>query len=190
MKFGVLYIPDYYEERHKSSSHYYGEILEQIDLCEEIGIDGVWFAEHYVGGYAFPSPPIFAAAAAQRTKRIRFGTGVTLLPLTHPIKTAEEYAMLDVLSGGRLDFGIGRGILRHEYDLFGVNPDHSQGRYHEALDIILQAWTQGGGRVCRHPFQHRAGQNPAHAGAATPPTHLGRCRGVTRVVHVDWRARL
>ena len=143
MKFGVLYIPDYYEERHKSSSHYYGEMLEQIDLCEEIGIDGVWFAEHYVGGYAFPSPPIFAAAVAQRTKRIRFGTGVTLLPLTHPIKTAEEYAMLDVLSDGRLDFGIGRGILRHEYDLFGVNPDHSQGRYHEALDIILQAWTQG-----------------------------------------------
>lgn len=142
MKFGVLYIPDYYEERHKSSSHYYGEMLEQIDLCEEIGMDSIWFAEHYVGGYAFPSPPIFAAAVAQRTKRVRFGTAVTLLPLTNPIKTAEEYAMLDVLSDGRLDFGIGRGILRHEYDLFGINPDESQGRYHEALDVILQAWTQ------------------------------------------------
>lgn len=137
MKFGVLYIPDYYEERHRSSSHYYGEMLEQIDLCEEIGLDSIWFAEHYVGGYAFPSPPIFAAAVAQRTKHVRFGTAVTLLPLTNPIKTAEEYAMLDVLSDGRLDFGIGRGILRHEYDLFGINPDESQGRYHEALDVIL-----------------------------------------------------
>jgi alkanesulfonate monooxygenase SsuD/methylene tetrahydromethanopterin reductase-like flavin-dependent oxidoreductase (luciferase family) len=142
MKFGILYIPDYYPERHKSSSHYYGEMTEQIQLCEEIGIDGIWFAEHYVGGYAFPSPPIFAAALAQKTKRIRFGTGVTLLPLTNPIKTAEEYAMLDVLSGGRFDFGIGRGILRDEYDLFGIDGNQSQGRYHEALDVILQAWTR------------------------------------------------
>jgi alkanesulfonate monooxygenase SsuD/methylene tetrahydromethanopterin reductase-like flavin-dependent oxidoreductase (luciferase family) len=143
MKFGILYIPDYYPERHKSSSHYYGEMIEQIQFCEEIGLDGIWFAEHYVGGYAFPSPPIFATAMAQKTKRVRFGTGVSLLPLTNPVKTAEEYAMLDVLSGGRFDFGIGRGILRDEYDLFGINGNESQGRYHEALDIILQAWTQG-----------------------------------------------
>ena len=142
MKFGILYIPDYYPERHKSSSHYYGEMIEQILYCEEIGLDGIWFAEHYVGGYAFPSPPIFATAVAQKTKRIRFGTGVTLLPLTNPIKTAEEYAMLDVLSNGRFDFGVGRGILRDEYDLFGINGDESQGRYHEALDVILKAWTQ------------------------------------------------
>jgi len=143
MKFGILYIPDYYEERHQSSANYYGEMMEQIMLCEEIGIDGIWFAEHYIGGYAFPSPPIFAAAVAQKTKRVRFGTGVTLLPLTNPVKTAEEYAMLDVLSDGRFDFGVGRGILRSEYDLFGINPDHSQGRYHEALSIIKQAWTTG-----------------------------------------------
>ena len=182
MKFGVLYIPDYYEERHKSSSHYYGEMLEQIDLCEEIGMDSIWFAEHYVGGYAFPSPPIFAAAVAQRTKRVRFGTAVTLLPLTNPIKTAEEYAMLDVLSDGRLDFGIGRGILRHEYDLFGINPDESQGRYHEALDVILQAWTQDDGHVYRRLLYRRSCQNPAQAGSATPPARLGGCRGLSRVV--------
>jgi natural product biosynthesis luciferase-like monooxygenase protein len=142
MKFGILYIPDYYPERHKSSSHYYGEMIEQIQFCEELGFNGIWFAEHYVGGYAFPSPPIFATAVAQKTKRIRFGTGVTLLPLTNPVKTAEEYAMLDVLSGGRFDFGIGRGILRDEYDLFGIDANESQGRYHEALDVIVQAWTQ------------------------------------------------
>ena len=67
---------------------------------------------------------------------------MTLLPLTNPVKTAEEYAMLDVLSGGQFDFGVGRGILRDEYDLFGINANESQGRYHEALDVILQAWTQ------------------------------------------------
>ena len=142
MKFGLLYISDYDPDRYKSASHYYGEILEQIQYQEELGFDGVFFAEHYVGGYAFPSPPVFAAAVAQRTKRIRLGTGVTLLPLNNPIRTAEEYAMLDVLSNGRLDFGVGRGVLKAEYELFGIAENESQGRFHESLEIILQAWTQ------------------------------------------------
>ena len=142
MKFGLLYIPDYYPERYQSAGQYYGEMLEQIQYEEELGFDGVFFAEHYTGGYAFPSPPIFATAVAQHTKRIRLGTGVTLLPLNNPIRTAEEYAMLDVLSNGRLDFGVGRGVLKSEYELFGVNEAESQGRFHESLDIVLQAWTQ------------------------------------------------
>ena len=98
MKSGILYIPDYYPERYTSASHYYGEMMEQMQYEEELGFDGVFFAEHYVGGYAFPSPPVFASAVAQRTKRIRLGTGVTLLPLNNPSRTAEEYAMLNVLS--------------------------------------------------------------------------------------------
>lgn len=142
MKFGLLYIPDYTPERYQSASHYYGEMMEQIQCEEELGFDGVFFAEHYVGGYAFPSPPVFAAAVAQRTRRIRLGTGVTLLPLSNPIRTAEEYAMLDVLSDGRLDFGIGRGVLKAEYELFDINEAESHGRYHEAVEIIRQAWTQ------------------------------------------------
>ena len=142
MKFGLLYISDYYPERHKSASHYYGEIFEQIQCAEELGFDGVFFAEHYIGGYAFPSPPIFAAAVAQRTKRIRVGTGVTLLPLNNPVRIAEEYAMLDVLSGGRLDFGIGRGVLKAEYELFDIDEAESQARFHECLEVILQAWTR------------------------------------------------
>jgi alkanesulfonate monooxygenase SsuD/methylene tetrahydromethanopterin reductase-like flavin-dependent oxidoreductase (luciferase family) len=117
-------------------------MMEQIQYEEELGFDGVFFAEHYVGGYAFPSPPVFAAAVAQRTKRIRLGTGVTLLPLSNPVRTAEEYAMLDVLSDGRLDFGIGRGVLKAEYELFGIDEAESQGRFHEALEVIQQAWTQ------------------------------------------------
>ncbi|MBI3758975.1 MAG: LLM class flavin-dependent oxidoreductase, partial [Deltaproteobacteria bacterium] len=142
MKFGALYISDYYPERYKSASHYYGEMMEQIQYEEELGFDSVLFAEHYVGGYAFPSPPVFAAAVAQKTKRIRLGTGVTLLPLNNPIRIAEEYAMVDVLSDGRLDFGVGRGVLKSEYDLFDINESESQGRFHESLEIILQAWTQ------------------------------------------------
>jgi alkanesulfonate monooxygenase SsuD/methylene tetrahydromethanopterin reductase-like flavin-dependent oxidoreductase (luciferase family) len=142
MKFGLLYIPDYYPDRYQSASHYYGEMMEQIQYEEELGFDGVFFAEHYVGGYAFPSPPVFATAVAQRTKRIRLGTGVTLLPLSNPIRTAEEYAMLDVLSDGRLDFGVGRGVLKAEYELFDIDEAESQGRFHESLEVILRAWTQ------------------------------------------------
>ncbi len=142
MKFGLLYIPDYYPDRYKSASHYYGEMMEQIQYEEELGFDGVFFAEHYVGGYAFPSPPIFATAVAQKTKRIRLGTGVTLLPLSNPIRTAEEYAMLDVLSDGRLDFGVGRGVLKAEYELFDIDEAESHGRFHESLEVILRAWTQ------------------------------------------------
>jgi alkanesulfonate monooxygenase SsuD/methylene tetrahydromethanopterin reductase-like flavin-dependent oxidoreductase (luciferase family) len=142
MKFGLLYIPDYSPDRYKSASHYYGEMIEQIQYEEELGFDGVFFAEHYVGGYAFPSPPVFAAAVAQHTKRIRLGTGVTLLPLSNPVRLAEEYAMVDVLSGGRLDFGIGRGVLKAEYELFDINEAESHGRFHEATEIIRQAWTQ------------------------------------------------
>ena len=142
MKFGLLYIPDYSPERYKSASHYYGEMIEQIQCEEELGFEGVFFAEHYVGGYAFPSPPVFAAAVAQRTKRIRLGTGVTLLPLSNPVRLAEEYAMVDVLSDGRLDFGIGRGVLKAEYELFDIDEAESHGRFHEAIEIIRQAWTQ------------------------------------------------
>jgi alkanesulfonate monooxygenase SsuD/methylene tetrahydromethanopterin reductase-like flavin-dependent oxidoreductase (luciferase family) len=100
LKFGIPYIPDYCPERYTSASHYYGETMEQIQYEEELGFDGVFFAEYYVGGYAFPSPPVFASAVAQRTKRIRLGTGVTLLSLNNPSRTAEEYAMLNVLSDG------------------------------------------------------------------------------------------
>ncbi len=142
MKFGLLYITDYRPEVHGEATQYYEEILEEISFAEEMGFHGVFFAEHYIGGYAFPSPPVFLAAVAQRTKRIRLGTGVTLLPLSNPIRAAEEYAMVDVLSGGRLDFGVGRGVLNAEYDLFAIDESESQGRYREAFDIIQKAWTE------------------------------------------------
>src|SRR5262249_2709743 len=129
MKFGLLYISDYYPDRYHSARHYYGEMMGQNQPQKKAGFAGGFFARHYVGGYAFPSPPVFATAVAQRTKRIRLGTGVTLLPLSNPIRTAEEYAMLDVLSDGRLDFGVGRGVLKAEYELFDVDEAESQGRF-------------------------------------------------------------
>jgi len=141
VKFGVLYNIDYRPEVHRSPSGYYGQILDQVQLLEELGFDAVWFGEHHYSGYSFGNPAVIATAAAARTKRIRLGTGVALIPLHHPIRLAEEYAMLDVLSGGRLDFGVGRGFLYYAYDIFGVDMEQSHQRYREGMDLILQAWT-------------------------------------------------
>jgi alkanesulfonate monooxygenase SsuD/methylene tetrahydromethanopterin reductase-like flavin-dependent oxidoreductase (luciferase family) len=144
VKFGILYNTDYYPQAHGSPSQYYGQILEQVEFEEELGFHAVWFGEHHYLGYSFGSPPVVAMAAAGRTKRIRLGTGVSLIPLNHPIRLAEEYAMLDVLSGGRLEYGIGRAFLKYSHEIFGVSEDENHERYHEGTDLIVKAWTAAG----------------------------------------------
>jgi alkanesulfonate monooxygenase SsuD/methylene tetrahydromethanopterin reductase-like flavin-dependent oxidoreductase (luciferase family) len=144
MKFGLLYNTDYYPETHGSPTKYYNEILEQTQFAEELGYHAVWFGEHHYSGYSFGSPPVIAMAAAARTKQIKLGTGVSLIPLNHPLRLAEEYAMLDVLSGGRLEYGIGRGFLNYSYQIFGINPDESHARYREGTELIMRAWTSRG----------------------------------------------
>jgi alkanesulfonate monooxygenase SsuD/methylene tetrahydromethanopterin reductase-like flavin-dependent oxidoreductase (luciferase family) len=144
MKFGLLYNTDYYPAAHGSASRYYNEILEQTQFAEELGYHAVWFGEHHYSGYSFGSPPVIAMAAAARTSRIKLGTGVSIIPLNHPLRLAEEYAMLDVLSGGRLEYGIGRGFLNYSYQVFGINPDESHERYREGADLIIKAWSSRG----------------------------------------------
>jgi alkanesulfonate monooxygenase SsuD/methylene tetrahydromethanopterin reductase-like flavin-dependent oxidoreductase (luciferase family) len=113
-------------------------------LLEELGYDAAWFGEHHYSGYSFGNPAMIALAAASRTKRLRLGTGVSLIPLHHPLRLAEEYAMLDVLSGGRLEYGVGRGFLSYAYDLFNINLAESHERYHEGIELIIKAWTAAG----------------------------------------------
>src|SRR3984893_10439444 len=141
MKFGILYNTDYYPAAHQSPSNYYAQLLEQTELAEKLGFDAVWFGEHHYSGYSFGAPSVIAMAAAARTRRIRLGTGVSLIPLHHPLRLAEEYAMLDVLSGGRLEYGIGRGFLNYAYDLMGVERSESFDRFREGTDLIIAAWT-------------------------------------------------
>ncbi len=120
----------------------YQDILAQIELGDAIGFDTVWLGEiHFIRPFSILADPLMAlAAAAQRTRRIRLGTAVTLLPLHNPIKIAEEAAICDILSDGRLEFGVGRGINRH-YAHYGIPPEESRARFDEALDFILRAWT-------------------------------------------------
>ena len=80
--------------------------------------------------------------AAARTKRLRIGTGVSLAPFYHPLRLAEEVALLDVLSGGRVNWGAGRGFARVEFENFGVPPEESTARFRETVEIVLRAWTE------------------------------------------------
>jgi alkanesulfonate monooxygenase SsuD/methylene tetrahydromethanopterin reductase-like flavin-dependent oxidoreductase (luciferase family) len=125
-----------------SEQERYRDILAQIELGDALGFDTAWMGEiHFIRQFSILADPLMLlAAAAQRTSRIRLGTAVTLLPLHNPIKIAEEAAICDILSGGRLEFGVGRGIARH-YASYGIPPEESRARFDEALDFILAAWT-------------------------------------------------
>jgi alkanesulfonate monooxygenase SsuD/methylene tetrahydromethanopterin reductase-like flavin-dependent oxidoreductase (luciferase family) len=102
-----------------------------------------------------PNPQLLLAAAAQRTKRMRLGAAVTILPMHHPIRIAEDFAMVDLLSSGRLNFGAGRGMHPLEYAVFNANFKTAQLRLTEALDIIVHAWTdhafEWNGKDYRYP---------------------------------------
>ncbi len=148
MKFGLLYLSDFHADSYGDPSSYYGQILDQVQMAEQLGFWSVWFGEHHAGGYAFGAPSVIATAAAARTRRIRLGTGVSLIPLNHPVRLAEEYAMLDVLSGGRLEYAIGRGVLKYDYDIMGLDEGESYARYREGIELILKAWNATG------PFSH------------------------------------
>jgi len=112
VKFGLFYqlpcAPD------QSEPVRYQETIDQIILADELGFDIAWLAElHFFRAFSImPGPLYLATAIAQRTKRIRFGTGVTLLPFHHPLRIAEEAAVVDILTGGRLDFGIAAVLSR------------------------------------------------------------------------------
>jgi alkanesulfonate monooxygenase SsuD/methylene tetrahydromethanopterin reductase-like flavin-dependent oxidoreductase (luciferase family) len=120
----------------------YRDIMAQIELGDELGFDTAWLGElHFGRDFSILADPLMVvAAAAQRTIRIRLGTAVTLLPLHHPVKIIEEAAIADILSDGRLEFGVGRGAFPLYYVGFDVPQEESRERFEEALDFILAAW--------------------------------------------------
>src|SRR5512135_3551765 len=142
MKVGVLQFFGWADRRIPLES-VYARSLERIEIMDETGYDAVWLAEHHFSGYSVcPSVHMMATMAAARTKRMRIGTAVSLAPFYHPLRLAEEVALLDQLSGGRVNWGAGRGFARVEFENFGVPPDESTTRFHEAVEIVLRDWTE------------------------------------------------
>jgi alkanesulfonate monooxygenase SsuD/methylene tetrahydromethanopterin reductase-like flavin-dependent oxidoreductase (luciferase family) len=143
MKFGLLYEME--TPKPKSEYNTYWEALAQIELADRVGIDYVWEVEHhFFEEYSHSSAPeVFFGAVSQRTKNIRIAHGVRLLPFkfNNPIKVAEQAAVLDILSNGRMELGTGRSTTAQELDGFGVDYDRTREEVREALDIIVKAWT-------------------------------------------------
>ena len=141
MKFGYFTIAPWHESL--TADQVLQETLEQIEFADQLGLDEVWLGEHRFSRHGILSGIFsFMGAVAARTKRIRIGSAVVILPIHNPIQVAEEAAMVDVLSGGRLDLGIGAGYQRQEFEGLGVNIEESRDRFRESVDIITGAWTE------------------------------------------------
>ncbi|HME62283.1 MAG TPA: LLM class flavin-dependent oxidoreductase [Candidatus Binatia bacterium] len=144
MRYGIFYLPSLSAADRSGGSGRLRATVEQAAYGEELGFDSVWLAEHHFhsfGGF-LSSPPVIGAAMAQRTAKIRIGTAVTLLPYHNPLRVAEDYATLDCLSGGRLEFGIGHGFIKWESLTFGTPLEELRYRFKDSLEIILKAWSE------------------------------------------------
>jgi alkanesulfonate monooxygenase SsuD/methylene tetrahydromethanopterin reductase-like flavin-dependent oxidoreductase (luciferase family) len=142
MDFGMF--TDFHIRQGMTQAEAFAESFTQVEAAEKLGMDSVWLAEHHFSPdrSVLASPIVIASAIAARTSRIRIGLAVQVLPLTNPLRIAEEAATVDHISQGRFNFGIGRSGLTKYYQGYNVPYAESRGRFLEALDVILKAWGQ------------------------------------------------
>jgi len=142
------------------------QTIRECERAEAAGFDSVWLGEHHNSAVLHPTPLIRLAAIASRTRRLRLGTGVLLLPLHHPLAIAEEAAMVDVISGGRLVLGVGAGYAPEEFEAFGVPVTERGSRMDEAVPLLRRLLS--GERVSH------AGRHYRIAGATVAPRPVQR----------------
>src|SRR5438552_11694511 len=118
MKFAAYAMPSYCEALGLTEGEVMRASVDHLAAADALGFDSVWVNEHHFHQYGglMPSLPTMLAALSQRTSRVRLGTSVVLLPLHHPVVVAEQLAMVDLMSGGRVEFGVGRGFVAHDYE--------------------------------------------------------------------------
>jgi probable F420-dependent oxidoreductase len=127
------------------------QTIRECEQAEAAGFDSVWLGEHHNNVLLYPAPLVGLAAIASRTRRLRLGTGVLLLPLYHPLAVAEEAAMVDVISGGRLILGVGAGYAPEEFTAFGVSIGERGSRLDESVPLIQRLWS---GESVNHEGRH------------------------------------
>ena len=128
----------------RTSQEIYSRGVEVAQAAEALGFRNVWLAEHHFSTYGYLSRPAqLATYIAAKTTRLRVGTAVIVVPLHHPLVVAEEIATLDLLSGGRLDVGLGRGYQHYEFERFGLELESGRQRWDEAVDIIMKSFEGG-----------------------------------------------
>jgi alkanesulfonate monooxygenase SsuD/methylene tetrahydromethanopterin reductase-like flavin-dependent oxidoreductase (luciferase family) len=140
MRYSIFSVQDHHPAGDRSVARLYEELARQCVLAETLGYDSFFIAEHHFHEYGVvPNPAIMLAALAQRTTRIRLGPAIAVLPFHHPLTVAENYAMVDALSGGRLVLGVGSGYLRHEFEGYDVDAAEKRDRFDEALSVLRRA---------------------------------------------------
>ncbi len=142
MKFGILYETQRpYQGNDLDWNSLYKETLDQCELADQVGFDNLWFVEHHflMGFSGSPCPEVLFGALSQRTKNIRIGFGVSILPSHHPIHIAERVAMVDQLTDGRVEFGTGRSNAYEQVGQ-GIDPRETRERWDEALTMLPKMW--------------------------------------------------
>jgi alkanesulfonate monooxygenase SsuD/methylene tetrahydromethanopterin reductase-like flavin-dependent oxidoreductase (luciferase family) len=189
LRFGVAH--DLRRPRHSEYSlrDVYAQTMEQIAMLDRLGLDLVWFSEHHFveDGYLPNFVPVAGAAAAV-TSRMRISTAVTLLPFTHPLRLAEDMAILDQLSGGRMELGVGLGYAPHEFRGFGIPRTNRVSLTEECLDVLRLAWS--GERFSYHGRRYHFDDvlvTPEPVQAGGPPLWLAVTSpaSVSRAVRYD-----
>lgn len=146
LKFGYFTLTDNpagYGSKRRDPNQLIREVMDECLAAEEMGFNSVWLPEHHFGLFGVLSIPTVALAhLAARTRRVELGVAVVLLPVNHPLRVAEEYALLDLVSEGRVVFAAGRGYDKREYDAFGVDFADSRDIFDEGLDLLRRAWTE------------------------------------------------
>ena len=150
LRFGITGgIPDLPGKTH---AELYRDTITMVKAAEDAGFDNAWFTEHHFSKHGLDSAVLtMMAALARETSRIRLGTSVSVLPFWNPVRLAEEVAVVDILSDGRFEFGMGSGYRLHEFTGLGVDPDQRVSRYLESLAIIEKVFR---GEPCKHAGEH------------------------------------
>src|SRR4051794_40018625 len=135
VRFGIFSVQDYHPDLGIGQAAYLEQVLARMRHAESLGFDSFWLAEHHFNNYGLdPNPAVVLGAAARVTTRLRLGTAISVLPFRNPLHVAEDYALVDLLSGGRLNFGAGSGYLKHEFEGHGVPQEEKAERFDEALE--------------------------------------------------------
>jgi len=142
MKFGYFTLSDnHYDDNRREANQFVADILDEAVYAEEVDLHSAWIGEHHFSTLGVLScPDLVLANVAARTKRIRLAPAVTVLPLHHPIRVAEQWATLDLLSGGRVDFAAGRGYDRREYLPLNVSFEDNQEIFEEGMEVVRRLW--------------------------------------------------
>jgi len=178
MRLSTFSILDHYPAGTVSVGERLRRSLEFCELADELGYEACWVGEHHFGNFGvMPNPAVWLAAAAQRTRRIRLGPAVSVLPFRHPLQVVEDYAIVDQLSGGRLNLGVGSGTVPFEFNGFGIDVAEKRRRFDESLGVIREALRGRGVRFeGKHVRADGVGCNVPGAQDEGPPLYVATNR--------------